>query len=134
MYSKQHLAPFLPSHPVIQPLGTSDKSFGSVSAAPYGSALILPISWAYIKMMGQAGLRQATQHAILNANYMARRLNDHYQIMFTNNNGKLMSHLSIHRPNMKRSMIVVRLIALDKIMEKSRKSDVGYCYLCRRGR
>jgi len=92
MYSKQHLAPFLPSHPVIQPLGYTDKSFGSVSAAPYGSALILPISWAYITMMGQAGLRGATQHAILNANYMAKRLEDHYQIMFTNRNGKLLSH------------------------------------------
>jgi len=89
VYRKQHLAPFLPTHAVIQPLGCSNKSFGSVSAAPYGSALIIPISWAYIKMMGQPGLCQATQHAILNANYMARRLSDHYQVMFTNNNGKL---------------------------------------------
>jgi len=91
--SKRHLAPFLPTHPVVKPVGCSDKSFGSVSAAPYGSALILPISWAYIKMMGQAGLRRATQFAILNANYMARRLADHYQIMFTNSNGKLTSRL-----------------------------------------
>ena len=95
MCSKKHLAPFLPTHPVIKPQGSSDKSFGCVSAAPYGSALILPISWAYIKIMGQAGLRQATQHALLNANYMARRLNGHYQIMFTNNNGKLSSLFSI---------------------------------------
>jgi len=94
VYSKHHLAPFLPTHPVIQPLGSTNKSFGSVSAAPYGSALILPISWAYIKMMGEAGLRRATQHAVLNANYMARRLEDHYQVMFTNGNGKLISHLS----------------------------------------
>jgi len=93
--SKKHLAPFLPTHSVIQPLGSGDQSFGSVSAAPYGSALILPISWAYIKMMGHAGLRQATQYAILNANYMARRLSDYYQIMFTNNNGKLMSLLKL---------------------------------------
>ena len=94
--SKQHLAPFLPSHPVIQPLGSTNKSFGSVSAAPYGSALILPISWAYIKMMGQTGLRRATQHAVLNANYMARRLEDNYEIMFVNSNGKLLSHFSVH--------------------------------------
>jgi len=87
---KQHLAPFFPTHPVIQPLGASSRSFGSVSAAPYGSALILPISWAYIKLMGQVGLRRATQHAILNANYMAKRLNNHYKIMFTNCNGKLL--------------------------------------------
>jgi len=98
--SKQHLAAFLPTHSVIQPFGSSNKSFGSVSAAPYGSALILPISWAYIKMMGQTGLRQSTQYAVLNANYMARRLSDHYQVMFTNNNGKLMSHLStVHKTN-----------------------------------
>jgi len=89
LYSKKHLAPFLPTHPVVQPQDFSDKSFGCVSSAPYGSALILPISWAYIKMMGHAGLRQATAHAVLNANYMARRLSGHYQIMFTNNNGKL---------------------------------------------
>jgi len=84
---KKHLAPFLPSHPVTPPVGATSASFGTVSAAPYGSGLILPISWAYIKMMGGTGLRKATQMAILNANYMAKRLSDYYHILFTNQNG-----------------------------------------------
>jgi glycine dehydrogenase len=85
---KKHLAPFVPSHPVVCPLGaSSESSFGTVSAAPYGSALILAISWAYIKMMSGSGLRHATQLAILNANYMAKRLSDYYHILFTNKNG-----------------------------------------------
>jgi glycine dehydrogenase len=83
------LAPFLPNHPVTPPFDITDQSFGTVSAAPYGSALILPISWAYIKMMSGAGLRKATQTAILNANYMAKRLSDYYNILFTNQNGAL---------------------------------------------
>jgi len=84
---RKHLTPFLPNHPVIAPFGSTDQSFGTVSAAPYGSGLILPISWAYIKMMGGAGLRRATQVAILSANYMAKRLSDHYTILYTNQNG-----------------------------------------------
>ena len=76
-----HLAPFLPGHPVTG-LGGRE-SLGTVSAAPYGSAGILPISWAYIAMMGAEGLRRATEIAILNANYMARRLAPHYPILYT---------------------------------------------------
>ncbi|GBP04358.1 Glycine dehydrogenase [Eumeta japonica] len=82
---KAHLAPFLPSHPVVDPLadlGDAAHSFGSVSAAPFGSSAILPISWAYIKMMGPKGLRRATQVAILNANYMAKRLEGHYKTLY----------------------------------------------------
>ncbi len=71
-----HLAPFLPGHPVMPSSGEGHnvvvKSHGSVSAAPYGSAAILPISWMYIKMLGSRGLREATGMAILNANYMAK--------------------------------------------------------------
>ena len=62
-------------------MGKSAKPFGVVSAAPYGSAAILPISWVYIKMMGARGLKRATQVAILNANYMAKRLENHYHIL-----------------------------------------------------
>ncbi|KAI8853529.1 pyridoxal phosphate-dependent transferase [Chytridium lagenaria] len=80
-----HLAPFLPSHPVV-PMG-GEKSIGSVSAAPWGSASILPISWAYLKLMGDDGLRKATEVALLNANYMKKRLEGHYEILFTNKNG-----------------------------------------------
>lgn len=87
---KAHLAPFLPGHDVQPPIETDypgARPFGQVSAAPYGSALILPISWAYIKLMGADALRSATQVAILNANYMAKRLEGHYPIMFRNDNG-----------------------------------------------
>jgi glycine dehydrogenase len=75
------LAPFLPGHPVVTTGG--DSAIGPVSAAPWGSPGILPISWAYIRMMGGAGLTQATQVAILNANYVARRLEEHYPVLYT---------------------------------------------------
>jgi len=75
-----HLAPFLPGHPVI-PTG-GEQGIGAVAAAPWGSPSILPISWAYIRMMGGAGLTRATQVAILNANYMAKRLADYYPVLY----------------------------------------------------
>lgn len=88
---KAHLAPFLPTNPVVPPKGTDNGlSFGSVSSGPYGSSSILPISWAYIKMMGAKGLRKATQVAILNANYMSKRLAGHYKTLYTNEAGNTM--------------------------------------------
>jgi len=81
----KELEPYLPGHPVIACGGQN--AIGPVSAAPYGSASILPISWAYIKMMGGDGLTQSTKLAILNANYMASRLGEHYEILYTNENG-----------------------------------------------
>ncbi|CAA3014502.1 glycine dehydrogenase (decarboxylating), mitochondrial [Olea europaea subsp. europaea] len=88
---KKHLAPFLPSHPVVPTGGipTPDNSqpLGTISAAPWGSALILPISYTYISMMGSKGLTEASKIAILNANYMAKRLEDHYPILFRGVNG-----------------------------------------------
>lgn len=89
---KSHLAPFLPGHPVISPLENDSQSFGVVSAAPYGSSAILPISWAYIKMMGARGLKRATQVAILNANYMSRRLDGHYKTLFKDPKSNLVAH------------------------------------------
>ena len=83
-----HLVPFLPGHPVVKPAGSSPKAIGPVSAAPYGSASILPISWVYVSLMGGEGLRKATQVAILSANYMAKRLHGHYDVLFTNANGR----------------------------------------------
>uniref|UniRef100_A0A8D3DHS9 Glycine cleavage system P protein n=1 Tax=Scophthalmus maximus TaxID=52904 RepID=A0A8D3DHS9_SCOMX len=85
---KSHLAPFLPSHPVVamQSVNASS-SLGTISAAPWGSSAILPISWAYIKMMGSKGLRHATEVAILNANYMAKRLEGHYKILYRGEKG-----------------------------------------------
>ncbi|KAF9081260.1 glycine decarboxylase subunit P [Mortierella sp. AD031] len=82
---KSHLAPYLPGHPVLATGG--DKAIGPISAAPHGSASILPISWAYVKMMGGEGIKNATEIALLNANYMAHRLGKHYKVLFTNENG-----------------------------------------------
>ncbi|KAA1192753.1 aminomethyl-transferring glycine dehydrogenase [Pseudohalioglobus sediminis] len=83
-----HLQPFLPSHPVA-PVPGVDAGNDVVSAAPYGSASILPISWAYIALMGAQGLELATKVAILNANYIAHRLKDHYPILYTGTTGNV---------------------------------------------
>lgn len=85
---RAHLAPFLPGHPV-QPIPGTDARHGTVSAAPWGSAAILPIAWMYIRMMGGAGLRRATQVAILNANYLAQRLAPHYPVLYTGRGGRV---------------------------------------------
>jgi glycine dehydrogenase len=85
-----HLAPYLPDHPVVggvNPKAGKDGTIGAVAAAPWGSAGILPISWAYVTLMGGAGLRRATEVAILNANYMAKRLDPHYPVLYTGKNG-----------------------------------------------
>ncbi|WP_119730429.1 aminomethyl-transferring glycine dehydrogenase [Thermomonospora amylolytica] len=87
----EHLVPFLPSHPLRPEAGPADTGVGPISAAPWGSAGILPISWAYIAMMGPDGLREATEGAILAANYVARRLAPHYPILYTGRNG-LVAH------------------------------------------
>jgi len=79
--SAEHLRAFLPGHPL--------DGEGAVSAAPYGSASILPISWVYIALMGAAGLTRATQVAILNANYMAARLADHYDVLYRGESGRV---------------------------------------------
>ena len=79
----EHLVPFLPGHPVVADVGST----GAVSAAPWGSPSILPISYAYIAMMGVEGLTKATQLAILNANYIAKRLEPHYSVLYKGANG-----------------------------------------------
>ena len=93
----EHLAPFLPGHPMREDSGvggpgsgeTVGDAIGPVSAAPFGSAGVLPISWMYIRMMGEAGLKKATQVAILNANYMAKRLGEHYPVLYTGVGGRV---------------------------------------------
>ncbi|HVT79272.1 MAG TPA: aminomethyl-transferring glycine dehydrogenase [Phycisphaerae bacterium] len=82
----KHLVPYLPANPVEG--GVALGKGGAVSAAPWGSSSILTISWMYIRMMGAEGLKQATQVAILNANYMAKRLESHYPILFRGKNGR----------------------------------------------
>jgi glycine dehydrogenase len=81
-----HLAPHLPNHPLRADAGPVS-GFGPVSAAPFGSAMILPISYAYVRMMGAAGLKRATEVAILNANYIAGRLRGHYPVLYTGPGG-----------------------------------------------
>jgi glycine dehydrogenase len=83
----EHLSPYLPGHPLVANVGGS-KAIAPVSAAPWGSASILPISWAYIKMMGARGLTHATKITLLNANYIQSRLRPHYPILYTNDNGR----------------------------------------------
>jgi glycine dehydrogenase len=84
-----HLVDYLPSHPLVKVGGS--KGIGAISVAPWGSSSILPISWMYIEMMGSHGLKLATQVAILNANYIAKRLEGHYGVLYTGNRG-LVAH------------------------------------------
>jgi glycine dehydrogenase len=83
---RAHLAPFLPSSPLVPEAGPVP-GIGAISGAPWGSAGILPIPWMYVTMMGAEGLASATAHALLAANYMARRLGDHYPILYTGRGG-----------------------------------------------
>lgn len=83
----KHLAPFLPSNPVVKTGG--EKAITAVSAAPYGSALVLLISYGYIRMLGAEGLTQSTKYAILNANYIKSCLQSHYKTLYTNKNGRV---------------------------------------------
>jgi glycine dehydrogenase len=87
----KHLAPFLPGHPVVATTGQNNNSIGPISAAPLGSASILPISWSYIAMMGEVGVKNASEVAILNANYMANRLAPYYPVLYKGEHG-LVAH------------------------------------------
>ena len=104
---KSHLAPFLPGH-----CAWKNKSSGAVAAAPWGSASILPISWSYIALMGRDGLKQATETAILNANYIAHRLAPHYPILYTGAHGRVAHECIIDlRPIKDRSGVTVDDVA-----------------------
>ncbi len=87
---RSHLAPFLPNHPMVDEAGPTS-GVGPVSAAPWGSAGILPISWAYVRLMGPEGLTQATKSAVLSANYIAHRLAPYYPVLYTGDTG-LVAH------------------------------------------
>ena len=101
------MAPFLPGHRLW-----AEKPSGAVAAAPWGSASILPISWAYIALMGREGLKQATEAAILNANYIAHRLAPHYPILYTGANGRVAHECIIDlRPIKDRSGVTVDDVA-----------------------
>jgi glycine dehydrogenase len=96
-----HLVPFLPGHPVIQ-VG-SDQSIGTISAAPWGSANILLVAWAYARMMGAAGLTHATKMAILNANYIAERLQDHFPVVYRGKQGRVAHECIVDLRSLKKS-------------------------------
>jgi glycine dehydrogenase len=106
--ARAHLAPYLPGHPLAD-LGTEG---GAVSAAPWGSAGILPISWAYLRLMGPDGLRAATATAILAANYLARRLGEHFPVLYSGQHG-LVAHECILdlRPITKATGVTVEDVA-----------------------
>jgi len=97
---KEHLKPFLPNHSIIN-LKTTELGNGAVSAAPYGSASILPISWMYIAMMGGRGLREASETAILNANYVAEKLSKHFKILYRGRNNRVAHECIIDLRQMK---------------------------------
>ncbi len=96
-----HLVPFLPGHPIIQ-VG-QEQAIGPVSAAPWGSANLLLISWAYARLMGGSGLTQATRIAILNANYVAERLHDHYPVVYRGKQGRVAHECIIDLRPLKKS-------------------------------
>jgi glycine dehydrogenase len=106
-----HLVPFLPGHSLVAKVG-GNQAIGAVTSAPWGSASILPISWMYIAMMGAAGLKRATEVAILNANYIAKRLAGHYDILYTGKQG-LVAHECIVdlRPFRKSAGVTVEDVA-----------------------
>ncbi|WP_020666672.1 aminomethyl-transferring glycine dehydrogenase [Amycolatopsis nigrescens] len=108
---REHLAPYLPNHPLHAGAGP-ETGVGPIAAAPFGSASILPISWAYVRMMGAAGLTSATKVAVLAANYVAARLGPHYPVLYTGEGG-LVAHECILdlRPLTKQTGVTVEDVA-----------------------
>ncbi|QBR91236.1 aminomethyl-transferring glycine dehydrogenase [Nocardioides euryhalodurans] len=108
---RQHLAPYLPSHD-LHPEPAKREGIGPISAAPYGSAGVLPISWAYVRLMGAEGLATATSVAVLNANYVAHRLDEHFPVLYRGHNG-LVAHECILdlRPLTKQTGVTVDDVA-----------------------
>ncbi|NRQ41346.1 aminomethyl-transferring glycine dehydrogenase [Rheinheimera sp. YQF-2] len=116
---KSHLAPFLPNHAVVSIDGTGETN-GAVSAAPFGSAGILPISWMYIAMMGAEGLKQATEYAILNANYMANKLDPLFPVLFRGTNGRVAHECIIDIRPLKEASGITEMDIAKRLM------DFGY--------
>ncbi|MEA1904062.1 MAG: aminomethyl-transferring glycine dehydrogenase [Actinomycetota bacterium] len=114
-----HLAPFLPNHPLLEEAGPPT-GIGPISGAPFGSAGILPIPWAYVRLMGADGLRQATKVAILSANYLARRLDPHFPVLYAGANGRVAHECIVDlRPMTKETGITAEDVA-------KRLADYGF--------
>ncbi|MEO3865693.1 aminomethyl-transferring glycine dehydrogenase [Rheinheimera fenheensis] len=116
---KSHLAPFLPNHAVVGIEGTG-RTNGAVAAAPFGSAGILPISWMYIAMMGGEGLKQATEYAILNANYMAKKLDPLFPVLYRGTNGRVAHECIIDIRPLKEASGITEMDIAKRLM------DFGY--------
>lgn len=113
---KSHLAPFVPNHAVVELQGPN-KGNGAVAAAPFGSAGILPISWMYIKMMGGDGLRQATEYAILNANYMAKKLGELFPVLYVGTNDRVAHECIIDMRPLKEKTGVTEMDIAKRLMD-----------------
>ena len=113
-----HLKPFLPGHPVVETGGR--QAIGPVAAAPYGSASILLISWAYIALLGAEGVMRASQLAILNANYIARRLAEHYDVLYRGKGGFVAHEFILDLRPFRRDQ------GIDEIDVAKRLMDYGY--------
>lgn len=111
----KHLVPFLPGHPMQKTGG--EKAVPAVAAAPYGSALILPITYGYIKMLGAEGLTQSTKMAIVNANYLKESLKDHYPILYTGNKGHVAHEMILDCNNFKRTANVEAIDIAKRLMD-----------------
>jgi len=116
---KKHLSPFLPGHPIVKP-NKNEKAIEAVSAAPYGSAMVLTISYAYIKMLGADGLFKSTIGAILNANYIAHKLKGYFPILYTAETGRVAHELILDLRNLKHE------IGIGEIDVAKRLMDFGY--------
>jgi len=116
---KSHLAPFLPTHPVIQ-TNEDKRAIHPVAAAPYGSPMILPISYAYVKMLGAVGLFKSTVCAILNANYVAHRLKNYFPILYTAETGRVAHELILDLRNLKHELDISEIDVAKRLM------DFGY--------
>ncbi|MDA3852843.1 MAG: aminomethyl-transferring glycine dehydrogenase, partial [Bacteroidales bacterium] len=108
----KHLVEFLPSHTVVD----NDRLGKTVAAAPYGSASVLPITYGYIKMLGEAGLRRATEIAILNANYLAQKLMNTYGIVYTGNNDRVAHEMILECRHLKKSANITELDIAKRLM------------------
>ncbi|MEE8336331.1 MAG: aminomethyl-transferring glycine dehydrogenase [Candidatus Neomarinimicrobiota bacterium] len=111
----EHLAPFLPGHPVVKTGG--EKASSAVSGAPFGSAGILPISWAYISLLGSKGLKLSTQTAILNANYMAEVLKDQYPVLYSGKRGMIAHEFIIDLRPFKKSAGITEEDVAKRLMD-----------------
>ncbi len=110
----KHLVPFLPSHPVVV---TGRKGISAVSAAPYGSASVLPITYGYIKMLGSDGLTKSTEVAILNANYLAHQLKESYGILYTGEKGRVAHEMILECRHFKASSGITELDIAKRLMD-----------------